>query len=288
VRALRHPSAQDFAVGLSILLFAASSLASEQGAAEDTRRVFWTESEVVLKVDSTFLGLPYAEEALTGAIAAWQSAVPAFPRVMVEYPNTATPMTGDEPGNTLRVAYDYEPRLQQALAITLISRDSASGRIFDADIVVSPLYRFTDVLVDAGEGSNCPGGSEQGHSDRYPGDRSAWDAKTPVYDLQNVITHELGHWFGLDEAFEDQDATMYAYVDPGETLKRDPTAGDILVATDLYDQVAHTQTPDGIGCGAQIAGRGPVSGSRGWLLTVLVLAGLTVSRRWLVLQRQVR
>ncbi|MEM3986606.1 MAG: matrixin family metalloprotease [Candidatus Methanomethylicia archaeon] len=49
-------------------------------------------------------------------------------------------------------------------------------------------------------------------------------------DLQNIMTHEFGHWCGLDDLYTDQDywLTMYGYAAPGETYKRSLGLGDIL------------------------------------------------------------
>ncbi len=43
-----------------------------------------------------------------------------------------------------------------------------------------------------------------------------------VYDAQNILTHKLGHSFGLDDEYEDKykDHTMYGYSQTGEAKKR--------------------------------------------------------------------
>lgn len=61
-----------------------------------------------------------------------------------------------------------------------------------------------------------------------------------MYDQQNAITHEFGHFLGLGDlgnpacfpgdllAPADVDQTMYACIAPGETMKRTLSWGDIL------------------------------------------------------------
>jgi len=48
-------------------------------------------------------------------------------------------------------------------------------------------------------------------------------------DVQNIMTHEFGHWAGLDDLYNDVDywLTMYGYADFGETYKRTLGLGDI-------------------------------------------------------------
>jgi len=48
-------------------------------------------------------------------------------------------------------------------------------------------------------------------------------------DIQNIMTHEFGHWVGLDDLYDDVDywLTMYGYGDYGETYKRTLGLGDI-------------------------------------------------------------
>jgi len=48
-------------------------------------------------------------------------------------------------------------------------------------------------------------------------------------DVQNIMTHEFGHWAGLADLYNDVDywLTMYGYADYGETYKRTLGLGDI-------------------------------------------------------------
>jgi len=48
-------------------------------------------------------------------------------------------------------------------------------------------------------------------------------------DIQNIVTHEFGHWAGLADLYDKVDywLTMYGYSDYGETYKRTLGLGDI-------------------------------------------------------------
>ncbi|MEM2183395.1 MAG: hypothetical protein QXQ62_04595 [Candidatus Bathyarchaeia archaeon] len=57
-------------------------------------------------------------------------------------------------------------------------------------------------------------------------------------DVQNIMTHEFGHWCGLDDLYDDKDywLTMYGYADYGETYKRTLGLGDILGLRAVYGE----------------------------------------------------
>lgn len=59
---------------------------------------------------------------------------------------------------------------------------------------------------------------------------------TNVYDAQNILTHELGHWFGLDDHLTAnyQNNTMYGYGSKGEVKKDTLTQGDIDGINAIY------------------------------------------------------
>lgn len=57
-----------------------------------------------------------------------------------------------------------------------------------------------------------------------------------VMDLQNIFTHELGHWAGMGDLYGSKtiEETMYGYSENGETKKRDLYFGDIAGISKLY------------------------------------------------------
>jgi len=59
---------------------------------------------------------------------------------------------------------------------------------------------------------------------------------TSLMDVQNIMTHELGHCAGMGDLYElaAGQETMYGYSEEGETKKRDLYKGDVTGITDLY------------------------------------------------------
>jgi hypothetical protein len=55
-------------------------------------------------------------------------------------------------------------------------------------------------------------------------------------DVQNIVTHELGHAVGLDDMYQStcSEVTMYGYSTEGETKKRDLEPADITGLLTLY------------------------------------------------------
>ena len=94
--------------------------------------------------------------------------------------------------------------VDNTLAKTTVTFDADSGEILDADIEVNHAYNeFTvsDSVV--------------------------------VFDLQSVLTHEIGHFIGLDHTL-DPDATMFAGYDEGSTSLRTLEPDDIAGACAVY------------------------------------------------------
>lgn len=56
------------------------------------------------------------------------------------------------------------------------------------------------------------------------------------YDAQDILTHELGHWMGLDDTYTDAyvDNTMYGYGSKGEVKKNTLTTGDTQGIQAIY------------------------------------------------------
>lgn len=55
-------------------------------------------------------------------------------------------------------------------------------------------------------------------------------------DVRDIMTHEFGHWCGLDDLYDDKDywLTMYGFANYGETYKQSLGLGDILGLQAVY------------------------------------------------------
>ncbi len=56
------------------------------------------------------------------------------------------------------------------------------------------------------------------------------------YDVQDILTHELGHWTGLDDEYTADfvNNTMYGYASMGEVSKNTLTSGDLSGLSAIY------------------------------------------------------
>lgn len=112
----------------------------------------------------------------------------------------------DTPGDELdRWLHDAS-----AIAITTVTFDARSGRLLDADIEINDIgFEFT----------SC-------------------DSCDVKYDLENTLTHELGHVLGLDHppAIDEAalEATMRATAAQGDTDKRDLGIDDVNGICAIY------------------------------------------------------
>ena len=99
--------------------------------------------------------------------------------------------------------WDYQGT-DNTLAKTTVTFDSDTGEILDADIELN--HAFNELTV----------GDDQ-----------------VVYDLQSILTHEIGHLMGLDHTL-DAIATMNAGYAPGDTDLRDLESDDIAGVCAAY------------------------------------------------------
>lgn len=56
------------------------------------------------------------------------------------------------------------------------------------------------------------------------------------YDVQDVLTHEIGHWMGMTDEYSNgySENTMFGYASTAETKKNTLTNGDILGVRSIY------------------------------------------------------
>jgi hypothetical protein len=151
---------------------------------------------------------------------------------------------------------NFPQRLDRAvLALTLLTRNSVTGEIVDADIIVdAERNRFAQLSAEGMLG--VPGAPN---------------------DYQNVITHEFGHVLGLVEDPGDPAATMFPSSQPGEVGKRALASVDRESAARAYAEAPSLVAEVTGGCGgARIA---PALGGTGAFAWVALAWLVFASRR---------
>lgn len=126
-------------------------------------------------------------------------------QLLSEQSTCTAPTYRDGDGNVNAVMFvadwgerEYDPN---AFAVTTVWHRRSTGEILDVDMEINERQGPYGICPDAG----CT------------------DSRT--VDLENVVTHEIGHYLGLAHS-EDVNATMYAMAVAGETHKRDLTPDD--------------------------------------------------------------
>jgi hypothetical protein len=232
-RKFQGPLACAAALVVTLAANAASAETSGLGSA-GARGARWKQNTVTVSVEDSvdLLGTEgEAFEAVVRAATAWQNAPGILPTLVVQR-GPDDPIGYRRNGrnkNTVRFAPDGDPLANGALAITVITFDAHAKEILDADVVLNGEHGFSFF------------------------DHDARDEGMSTYDLQNVLTHELGHLLGLGEDMTDVDATMYAFSQPGETGKRDLEVVDKDSIASLYSEEFDPDLQGGCG-GAAIAG----------------------------------
>jgi MYXO-CTERM domain-containing protein len=171
---------------------------------------------------------------------------------------------------------------EKDVAATIAYADERTGAIVEVDMIFNSKYAFAVVGAD-GTSDDTKSGSD---------DSTTTSQCKKDYDLQNIATHEAGHFFGLGEDMDDDQATMYFRSATCEITKRELTAPDREAMATLYPmRTSGTEdmngsvpgsgdsSTDGVksgGCGARIA---PVTSSRNDAAFALLAIALAAAAR---------
>ncbi len=176
----------------------------------------------------------------------------------------------------------YDPK---AIALTSVFAQKSNGRILDSDMELNAVdFVWADVVQD---GSQIPNMDRQ------------------LHDLQNVLTHELGHLIGLDHNCYDAGAnprgrpndhdgnpvpncegaaapirasTMFNSAGMRDVSKRDLSADDIRAVCDVYPVGSGGGNVSG-GCAVSGSSRSPFDRQAGGLLPALAGAAVVLRAR---------
>lgn len=176
-----------------------------------------------------------------------------------------------EPREPDEACYD-----EAAIALTTVSARTRDGAILDADVEINAVkYRWADMAAQP---------------------------QTGAHDLQNTLTHELGHFIGLDHtclprgigargtdnngipvpdcsaaSIEVRETTMYPSVFSGDLVRRTPEADDQLAVCEIYAGDPRICQPIGGESGCECSAIGVPSRQPRVLVWILATIGFVVA-----------
>lgn len=256
---------------IAVALISTQALAYELRQAPCGRALIWGSWQASVRIDDRPLeGAPGAADATRAAFATY--AAHGAP-VTVELSETEQAGRGEQDGvSTVTFLRDGWEHGDEVVALTLATYYVQSSLVFETDIVVDATTR------------------------RW----STGAANPHRYDVQSVLTHEIGHFFGLDHS-RDAEASMAAQSSPGDTSKRvlseDDRLGIAALIAEMQSRLGKTPPPpethaevqrqastsplpsrQAMGC--QLAGGQTASWSLAWPLLLLLWSWRP--RRWKV------
>jgi hypothetical protein len=225
----------------------------------------WGAGGVTVKIDASVEALgPGATAAVQSGFGAWIASDATLPSVTFDTTSGLEPKLKPDGINAVIYAPIGIPGHKHDLALTITFVDEATGRIAESDVIINANKKYA-VLAGA---EGC-------------------EAK---YDVQSVIAHEAGHFFGLGEDDEDQSTTMFYKTSSCDLGKRDLEVPDRSVMAQLYLQpvpagggspeanVGSEDKAGGCSVAALAGGRGGSPGSMG-AVGVALAALLRLRRR---------
>jgi MYXO-CTERM domain-containing protein len=226
--------------------------------------LYWPAAQVTIGVEngSVLRGISAetARDILSPSMAAWTSvdcdgrppSISVAPIEVVD-PGPGTPAERDATSDAISALRFFDnvwPHDPSAIALTTVRYGVQSGKIAAADIETNSAgHRLT--IVDVG------------------GD----------FDLQSVLTHESGHFFGLAHVIEPA-ATMFAsYTGGGNIDRRTLEANDRQGICTIYPP-GRLDVLSGSGCGCRTAGTGDSLTPFGLATAAIMLSALRRRRAY--------
>jgi hypothetical protein len=252
------------------LLLAFSCAPSVAGAFETKHTpkgaaVRWNAKIAVWQIDPSLDDVKGGAKAFRQAAAAWSGQCGA-PQMSVVSSKVAGGPALDGVNGIYFMPDGYGPA-GNALAITIVHADEATGAIVDADIVINGKFDV-EAISPATNGDEIESPPENEH------DASA----DKTYDVARVAAHEMGHALGLGDEADDATAIMYPFVAADRPLDASPGADDLGGICSLYDGATNASPSPARLRGCAVGG-GMSSEPNPDILAALALATYLVRKR---------
>ena len=236
----------------------------------------WEKKALTIYVDDSVKQLgPSADEAVMQAFGTWVGSDQRLPDLSFDtVKGSAIPKNDGK--STVSFGRITAPGHEKDVAITITYSNDKTGEIIEADVILNALYPM-GLLTAKGQGAgvNADESDKDDKSHQHRATDESSDCRNR-YDVQNVITHEAGHFFGLGEDMTEREATMFLSISQCETHKRFLAVTDTAAITTLY---AKTEDPEEAKAGARACSFGGVPQTGGALWVSAAIFGLSLLRR---------
>jgi hypothetical protein len=245
------------------------------GAAEIKRapngdQVRWRRSKTEIRIDASIDRYgPRAREAVQRAFGTWLELGTHTPKLVFDTASASKLSLDPDGKNSVLVAPITLPGHENDLAITLAFWDERTGSIAEADIVINAKVAFEVLDAQPEDEAQRDAGNVQEHR----------ECVATAYDLQNVLTHEVGHFMGLGEEMLEDGASMFYRSHRCETQKRTLAASDEHSVVTLYDAPASEDESQAQAASCALNGHATSSNDGLLLIACAGLAAMAFRRR---------
>ncbi|MEO8875757.1 MAG: matrixin family metalloprotease [Polyangiaceae bacterium] len=226
---------------------------------DDGKSERWGAGNVSVVLDGSLDDLdPNAKDAVSAAFGEWITSGAKVNAVVV---NRSTDHIGVAHDGVNRIVYGpiTISGHEKDVAATISYANDATGEIEEADTVFNSAYPFAVLPEGSVDSKTCAG---------------------KAYDVQNVATHELGHFFGLGEDFSDTSTVMFIQSAPCQTHKRLLTESDTVAMSGLYATAPApgSSAPSGAAASCAVSRAGGAADFSGVFFFAVALGALMIRR----------
>jgi hypothetical protein len=240
----------------------------------------WWQGNLTVTVDESMAKvLPDATLGVESAFDGWQKSGAKLPKVAFDSRKSGKILLEPDGENRIYYAPITLAGHENDLGITLQYTNPSSGEIVEADIVINSRHAFS--VLEASDDADDEADESGAASKRKPSSGNVKNCSAK-YDVSSVLTHEIGHFWGLGEDMTDADATMYFSTAPCNVVKRRLKTDDTSAVSSLYSQELSTEETAAAGiahCTITRPGRASTSGGFVMVAIGVVLAACERRKR---------